>query len=330
MPKQAPAFRILIFVAILLCGAWAPRAWGNPASEALRRSGYDQAYNLDRQQAMATFQRAVDADPDDSAAHRAMAVVSWLDILFKQGSILVDDYLGSVTTPSVRRPTPPPDLERMFRTHIDTALALAERRLRANPDNASAHYDVGAAVGQMAAYAATAEGRVVGGIAMARRALSEQERVITLDPRRKDAGLIIGTYRYAVATLAFPLRWLAYLVGFGGGRERGISMIEEAAAYPGDSQAEATFALVLVYNREQRYDAALAVLRQLQQQYPGNRLLWLEAGATAVRARRFSDADALLSHGLAMASSHSRRFPGYCCCNCRNTASAASYRCSRL
>jgi len=36
--------------------------------------------------------------------------------------------------------------------------------------------------------------------------------------------LIVGAYRYVVASLPFPIRPMAYVVGFGGGRERGLRM----------------------------------------------------------------------------------------------------------
>ena len=78
---------------------------------------------------------------------------------------------------------------------------------------------------------------------------------------------------------------MAYVAGFGGGKERGLKMIEEAAAYPGLTQTDAKFALLLLYNRERRFDDAMRVVRDLQKQYPRNRQLWYEAGAT-LSARR--------------------------------------------
>ena len=53
---------------------------------------------------------------------------------------------------------------------------------------------------------------------------------LDLDPSRKDAGLIVGMYRYAVSSLSLPSRLMARLAGFGGGRDRGLRMVEEAAA----------------------------------------------------------------------------------------------------
>jgi hypothetical protein len=33
--------------------------------------------------------------------------------------------------------------------------------------------------------------------------------LMALDPSPKDAGLVVGTYRYVVATLSLPPRWVA-------------------------------------------------------------------------------------------------------------------------
>lgn len=93
---------------------------------------------------------------------------------------------------------------------------------------------------------------------------------------------------------------MAYLVGFGGGTEEGLSLVEQAAEGTGASGTEAKFALILLYNREERYDEAQRVLEELQQQHPKNRLLWLEAGSTLLRAERAAEADAVLADGFAM------------------------------
>jgi tetratricopeptide (TPR) repeat protein len=59
------------------------------------------------------------------------------------------------------------------------------------------------------------------------------------------------------------------------------------------------FTLILIYNRESRYDAALRVVADLKQRFPRNRLLWLEEGNTALRAGRPRDAKVALEAGLA-------------------------------
>jgi tetratricopeptide (TPR) repeat protein len=279
--------------------AAAPRVGANPASAAIRARASNHLYNLDHEEAMSDFRQAVAVDPQDAAAYRGLATSLWLSITFTRGNMTVDDYVGRVTKPNAAAAPPPPQTAAAYRETIEKAIALARQRIVANPNDADAHYQLGAAVGLRASYTATVDGSVVGAFRAAREAYDEHEKVLALEPRRKDAGLIVGTYRYIVAALALPLRWMAYVAGFGGGRERGLRLIEEAAAYGGENQTDARFALVLIYNRERRYADALAQLTVLRERFPRNRLVWLESGSTSLRAGRAGDAERFLSDGIA-------------------------------
>jgi len=285
--------------AAVLSLACAADARGNPESVALRARASIQIYNLDRDQAIETFRQAIAADSQDAAAYRGLATGLWLSITFRRGNMTVDDYLGRVTKPTGPSSAAPSESTKAFTDAVEQALAIARRRIAVNPRDADAHYQLGAAVGLRASYSATVEGSVLGAFRAAREAYDEHEKVLELDPRRKDAGLIVGTYRYIVSALATPLRWMAYVVGFGGGKERGLKMVEEAAVYGGDNQEDARFALILLYNRERRYDDALRELAILRERYPRNRLVWLETGSTQLRAGRAAEAERVLNEGLA-------------------------------
>ena len=320
-------------VTVVLCAIsthtpfWSGSIVYGQTSKDLRQRALELAYNLDHDQALELLRRAVALSPDDPAPHRSLASVLWLNLLFRRGAVTVDHYLGSLSRSSVDLAKPPPDIDREFRFHVERAISLAERRVASNPGSAQAHYDLGAAVGLQASYVATVEGRMLAGFRAAQRCYDEHEKVLALDPSRKDAGLIVGTYRYVVSTMALPMRMMAYVAGFGGGRERGIQMLEETAEFNtqkaggldtkakaevgNDSRTDALFALVLVYNRERRFDDALRVLQELRRLYPRNRLLLLEAGATALRGGRAQQADDLLTEGLAMLAKDQRaRIPG--------------------
>jgi tetratricopeptide (TPR) repeat protein len=297
-------------------------------SRELRLQALDLAYNLDHDQAIDLLRRAIALTPDDPAPHRSLATVLWLNMLFRRGAVTVDHYMGSFTRSSVDLPKPAPEIESEFKAHVSKAIELAERKVAANPKDPQAHYDLGAAVGLQASYVATIDGKLLAGFRAARRCYDEHEKVLALDPSRKDAGLIVGTYRYVVSTLSLPVRMLAYVAGFGGGRDHGIQMLRETAEYDVDTRArtaapdaraetgndvraDALFALVLVYNREHRYDEALQVLERLRRLFPRNRLLWLEAGSTALRAGRGQQADELLTRGLAVMARDERvKMPG--------------------
>jgi tetratricopeptide (TPR) repeat protein len=306
-PTCGAALGVIVWIEVL---AGSARAQPAPDAAALRSRGLELGYNHDHDDAAAAFNRAIAGDPADARAYRLLAASAWVRMLLGQGAITVEDYLGQ-TRGNLPRPPRGGELDRLFHDSLTRAIALGEQRVRERPADADAHYQLGAALGVQASYVATIEGRVMDSLKSARRAYREHERTLALDPSRKDAGLIAGMYRYIVSQLPLPVRWGAYLAGFGGDRARGLRMIEEASRHPGDHQTNAMFVLVLFYNREGRFDDALAVLRSLQERYPRNRLLWLEAGGTSLRAGRPAEARAVLEEGLRRLAADPRpRSPG--------------------
>src|SRR5262245_55801621 len=176
---RAPA--IALGVLLVIVGG---RTFGRAqeSASALREEGVSLAYELDHQEALTKLRRATVVAPDDSAAHRSLASVLWLHMLFQRGAVTVDHYLGSFTRSTVNLEKPPPDIDAEFRQHITRAIELAERSVAAQPRSAQAHYDLGAALGIHASYIATVEGRMLGGLRAASKAYDEHEKALSLDP----------------------------------------------------------------------------------------------------------------------------------------------------
>jgi tetratricopeptide (TPR) repeat protein len=280
-------------------------------SRELRDRATDLAYNLDHDEAIRLLRQAVANAPNEPANHRALAATIWLNILFQRGAVTVDHYLGSFSRENVEIKNPPKELDAEFKRESAKAVELSEKQVAAAPTDALAHLNLGTSLGLQASYIASVEGRLMAGFKAARRSYDECEQAMTLDSSRKEPKLVVGTYRYIVSTLSFALRWMAYVAGFGGNKDLGLKMIEETAASNAENRTDAQFALVLLYNREKRYDDALRLLGTLRKQYPRNRLVVLEAGATAVRAGRPQEAETLLTDGLQMLAKDTRaRMPG--------------------
>jgi hypothetical protein len=267
---------------------------------------FDLAYNLDHEQAASVLEQAMRDHPDDAALPRAHATLTWLNLLFKRGMVLVENYLGPVSKDDVKVAAPPTAANGAFQTQVARSIALSEAQLKRRPNDPAAMFELGSALGLQASWAATIDGKVMGAFGSARRAYNLHEQVMAVAPQRVDAGLIVGTYRYLVASLMLPARWLAYMAGFGGDKEKGLRLIAAAANYPSLSQTDARFALVLLYNREGNYAAAQTQLSELRRVYPRNRLLWLESGATYLRAGKPAEAEAVLTEGIRMLAADKR------------------------
>lgn len=183
-------------------------------------------YNLDYAEALAAFREATARDPNNPALYRLAAATVWTQLLFEQGAVTVEDYLGEARAERPRLDAAD-RLVVTFHTNLDTALRLSASQLRDRPWDPEAHYQVGAAHSLLASYTATIEGRTAGSVGPARRAYREHSRVLDLDPQRTDAALTVGTYRYAIASLPRPMRVLARIAGFSSGRASGLALVEE-------------------------------------------------------------------------------------------------------
>ncbi len=262
-------------------------------------AGFELVYNLDYEEAIATFRRAVGERPDHPAPYRAVAVAAWLQMLFERGAALFDSYLaGSMYGPSGEFDDPPKELVQTFEQHLAHAIRLGESAVENDPDDPDGHYELGVAVALDASYRASILRQPFQALRSARRAYLAHERALELDPAYHDAKLLVGLYRYIVSVVPRPLRWVAYLAGFDGGKEDAIRMLADAARRSTEVRSEAQFALVLLYNREREFSLAHGVLRNLRRSFPRNRLLWLETASTWLRDDRPALADLILSHGF--------------------------------
>src|SRR5947207_15522672 len=141
-----PAAGFAVASAIVLLGLPA-EASASRESEALRTRAADEFYNLDHDQALATYRQAVAADPQDAGAYRGLASTLWLSITYRRGNMTVDDYLGSVSRSRPTSAPPPADVVAAFNDAIEHALTLARARVALSPRDAGAHYELGAAIG---------------------------------------------------------------------------------------------------------------------------------------------------------------------------------------
>ena len=311
---------VAFYAAWLWFGAFVAVAWFGAASgtaaqtpslsasplETMIQQAYDSLYNLDHDEALAAARKAVAAGPDESRAHRVLAAVLYIGILFDRGTVTLDHFLGGVTKKGLGAPPPPPAADAEFKRELARAIELAEAALKKTPHDIDARFDAGSAYALQASYSATIEGSMTSAFRSAKRAYDAQETVLQSDPSRASAGVVVGTYRYVVSGLAVPTRMFAYMMGFGGGKETGINLLQ-AASQQRESRLEARTALLLIFTRERRYADALRVARELEADFPRNRLFTLEVGSSALRADQYADAEAVFTRGLAALDKDPRR-----------------------
>jgi tetratricopeptide (TPR) repeat protein len=254
----------------------------SPGSRELTREGYRQAYELRLYESLAILENARRADPSDPAPPRAIAAVTWMEILFAQGVASYAAFQGSPSGDVVSRPAVPPVLAARFTEHATLALTLAQRRADASPDDLDAQYQLGATWGLQALYRGTVEGRAMAAFMDGRRAVGIMRRIRERHPNAAEAALIPGIYRYAVSTLPWHKRMIATAAGLPGDKAAAIQLLETAAAPAAETSTDASLVLMTIYNREGRHRDAIRILQRLVSRHPGNRLLRLNLAMTAL------------------------------------------------
>ena len=285
----------LIVIAVATCS---PPAAASPASRTATRAAYALAYELRFPEALALLESAERADPGDPAPPRAVAAITWMEILFAQGVATFEAFSGQPSRGSVSRPEVPAELTRRFLTYAERATGASNTQGARDAEDRDAEYQRAATAGLLALYRSTVEGQTLAAFREGRRAVAAMQRIRAADPRHRESALIPGIYQYAVSTLPLHLRLLATIGGLPGDREGGIALLEIAAGEGADTATDASLVLMTVYNREGRAEDAFRHLARLQRRHPGNRLLRLNTAASALASGKPQIAEREVTLGL--------------------------------
>jgi tetratricopeptide (TPR) repeat protein len=117
-----------IFVGIFLSLAASLSAADNWVQE-----GNEAFYNLDYDQSVAAYEKALAAGPDDPILHNHLAHALLYREMFRDGAL--ESALVSGNNSFLRRPKlePPADVEKRFFAEIDRAIQLSQARIAKNP-----------------------------------------------------------------------------------------------------------------------------------------------------------------------------------------------------
>ncbi|MBI4873246.1 MAG: tetratricopeptide repeat protein [Acidobacteria bacterium] len=237
---------------------------------------FDHFYNLEYDQAVAGFEKAIRERPGspDRFNHLAQAIL--YREMFRSGALESELVTGS--NPFLRRAkmNPAEEDQRRFDDSIRRAMELAQARVDRDGRDVSALYALGVAYGLRANYSFLVRKAWRDSLRDATTARKLHNRVTELDPKIIDARLIQGVHDYVVGSLPWGWKLLGFLVGFRGDKEQGIRTLQYVARNGDVNRVDAEVLLAAVYRRERNPKAALPLLEDLVRRYPRNYLLRFE------------------------------------------------------
>ena len=245
------------------------------AFDGYTKSGFEHYYSLEYDKALADFQKAIEASPDDPRGYNHALEAVLFRELYRHDALdtslyTQDGFLNS------KQITLDPAVKQQIKQLGDKAMALSERRLKADPQDIQALYARGVTRGLKSTYMGLVEKAWFSALRNALGSRSDHEAVLTLKPDFVDAKTVVGIHNYIVAVLPLKTKMLASIIGVTGDKKKGLEYLAEAGKAGGESSVDARVALALFLRREQRYPEALNIVETLVQEHPQNFLFALE------------------------------------------------------
>jgi tetratricopeptide (TPR) repeat protein len=261
---------------MLLLGALAAAL---AAQGSLVDEGFSHFYNLEYDEAIACFEKAIARDPNSPDLHNHLAQTLVFREMFRNGAL--ESELVSGTNSFLRRPklNPSPETETRFLGEVSKAMALAGARLQTNPNDTAAMYAMGIAYGLRSNYFWVVKKSWKDSLRDATSARRLHNRISELEPGNVDARLVQGLHDYIVGSLPWHVKMLGFLVGIRGDKEKGLRTVEDVAANGKLNRNDAQILLCALYRRENRTRLAIPIVQDLIGRYPRNFLLRLELAA---------------------------------------------------
>lgn len=234
--------------------------------------GYSQMYNLQFDEAHATFRAWERAHPDDPLGPASDAA-AYLFAEFHRLHILQSEFFTEDSKFLARgKPAADPSVERRFEDAIARARGLAAKALARSPGDANAEFAEVLRLGLHADYLALIEKSYLASLSEMKAARVMADQLLSSHPDMYDAYLAAGVENYMLSLKPAPVRWLLRMTGAQTDKDQGIKQLRLTAEKGRYLRPYARLLLAVAALRDGDRQYARTVLAELSKQYPGNGL----------------------------------------------------------
>jgi tetratricopeptide (TPR) repeat protein len=240
------------------------------------QEGNEAFYNLDYDQSIGSYEKALAVSPADPILHNHLAHALLYRELFRDGALESELVSGNNSFLRRAKLEPPADVEKRFFAEIDRAMQLSQARIGKNSRDTVALHALSVSFALRANYGFLVRKSWKASLYDSSQARKYDNQVTELEPDNYDATLLQGGYDYIVGNLTWTLRALGFIAGYHGDKQRGLHTIEEVAVKGKENRVDAEIVLCALYRREGQATRAIPLVSQLIRRYPRNYLLRFE------------------------------------------------------
>jgi len=266
-------FRVLslALTAVLCCSG--------ETAEDYRAEAHDHYFNLEYDEALANYYRALKADGENAADWNHIATTILFSELHRLGKLETSAFRGNNSFLDEERPEPDPEANERFLGALHEGRRLAEAALAKDPDDPKALFSLSSGYALEANYLFMLEKSYFSALRTGTKARKTSERILEVEPEFVDAYLAPGVQEYVVGSLPWAVKMFAALGGVRGNKEKGQQWVQRVADEGDVLQTEAQMLLTILHRREGRPLEAAKGLDELIERFPRNYVLRLESAS---------------------------------------------------
>ena len=244
-----------------------------------RARGDDHYFNLEYDEAIAAYQRAIDEQPAEASLYNHLANTILYQELHRLGLLETSAFKGDNQFLGQEKPQPDPETGARFLEVLGKARSLAEERLEKDERDTAALLSLSLNHGLEANYQFMIEKSYFAALKNGSRARKYSDQLMKVDPALVDPYLVAGVQEYVIGSLPWAVKMLVAIGGIRGSKEKGQEYVSRVAEEGERLRNEARVLLTLLYRREGRPLQAAKVLEGLIDEFPRNYVLRLELGS---------------------------------------------------
>jgi len=260
------------------------RAAGPPIPEI--DGAFDRLYNFDFAGSHRILNGYIAAHPGEALPYAARASAYLFYELDRLGVLESQFLTDDKQILEKRKIAPDPVIRAEFFKAVGEAQARAERTLAAAPDDPNSLLAMCIGYGVVSDYTALVEKRQFRSMSPAKSANLYAQRLLRLKPPLYDAYVSTGVSEYLVGSLPIFLRWFVRFDNIKGSKQEAVKNLERVSREGHYLKGFAKVLLSIIYLREKKREAAVAMLAELQREYPANPLFRRELAQLSSRPRQ--------------------------------------------
>jgi hypothetical protein len=250
---------------------------GSTISEALSSSvpldlGYRQMYDLQFTEAHHTFAEWAKTHEQDPMAPTSDAAAYLFAELDRLNILQTQLFVDNGAFKNRAKPKPDPKVRESFNQAVDLSDRIADGVLRKSPDNVDALLAKVMNQGLRADYSSLIDKRDLAALSYIKTAGILAQHLLAVDPKCYDAYLAVGVENYMLSLSPAPVRWILRLYGAETDRQKGIQNLHLTAEKGHYLLPYAKLLLAVAALRDNQHDKARAILSELAEEFPDNRL----------------------------------------------------------